>query len=179
VFGLGKTKIPLNDLADILAKNVLRPLEDPSEQDLMFRKQAEQVGVEPKRFTFEVIAIQLFATGAAINRERLEGRMTMETATALTKESLRATHRRLENTTNYDLLELGFDPEEAFDLMMERLERYSQPLWRNGSIRDVYRFFAEFCGFPESDVLERIGWSLTQVRGDEMGEFLMRRVKIV
>jgi len=51
--------------------------------------------------------------------------------------------------------------------------------WGSGSIKDIRRFFAEFCGFPESEVLERIGWSLTRVRGDEMGEYLRRKVTIV
>lgn len=169
----------LNDLADILAKSVLQPLEDPSEQDLAFRKQAEQVGVNPKRFTFEVIAIQNYAFGQAINRERLEGRMTIETATALMEQVLRTIHRRLRETTSFDLLQLGLGPQKAFDLMMERHDRYIQPAWGNGSIRDIRMFFAEFCGFPDSEVLERIGWSLAQVRGDELGEYLRRKVKIV
>ena len=53
------------------------------------------------------------------------------------------------------------------------------PHGENGSITDVRRFFAEFCGFPNSDVLERIGWTLFAFSGDEMGEFLRRKVKII
>jgi len=177
MFGLGKTKIPLNDLADILAKIVLLPLEEPSEQDLIFRKQAAQVGVVQERFIFEIIAIQNFTIGAAINRERLEGRMTIETATALIKQVLLAIHRRLGES--HALLQLGLGPEEAIDLLIKRAERYSEPTWGKGSIKDIRKFFAEFCGYPQSDVLERIGWSLTQIRGDEMGEFLRRKIKIV
>jgi hypothetical protein len=179
LFGLGKVKISLNNLSENMAMIALHPLENPSEDDLMLRKQAVQVGVDPKQFTFEVIAINTFTITQAINRERLEGRMTPEIAEALIVQVLRVIHRHLHETTSYDLLQLGLGPEEAFELMMERTERYAQPAWGKGPITEIRRFFAEFCGFPNSDVLERIGWILFQFRGDEMGEFLRRKVKII
>ena len=179
VFGLGKVKISVNDLSERLASVALHPLENPSEDDLMLRNQAVQVGVDPKQFTFEVIAINNFTITQAINRERLEGRMTPEIAEALIVQVLKVTHRRLHENTSYDLLLLGLGPEEAFELMMQRGDRYSQPAWGKGSMTDIRLFFAEFCGFPNSDVLKRIGWILFQFRGDEIGEFLRRKVKVI
>ena len=69
MFGLGKVKISLNDLSEGLARVALHPLVNPSENDLMLRKQAVQVGVDPKQFTFEVIAIKTYTITQAINRE--------------------------------------------------------------------------------------------------------------
>lgn len=157
----------------------LRPLDNPSQDDLKLRDQAVQVGVDPKKFTFEVIAINTYTVTQAINRERLEGRMATEKAAALIEKVLQVINRRLRETTSYDLLLLGLDPDEAFELMMERAERYAQPAWGKGPITDVRRFFADFCGFPNSEVLERIGWILFAFRGDEMGEFLRLKAKII
>jgi hypothetical protein len=178
LFGLGKIKVSLNDLSERLATVALQQLENPFEDDPMW-KQAMQVGVDPKQFTFEKIALVTFTITQAINRERLERRMTPETAAALIERLLQVIRRRLHETTSLDLLLLGLGPEEAFELMMDRGERYAQPAWGYGSMTDIRRFFAEFCGFPNSDVLERIGWILFQFRGDEMGEYLRRRVKII
>jgi len=178
LFGLGKVKVSLNDLPERLATVALRQLENPSEDDPMW-KEAKQVGVDRKQFTFEVIALATFTMTQVINRERLEGRMKPETAAAIIERLMQVIRRRLHDTTSLDLLLLGLGPEEAFELMMDRCERYAQPAWEHGSITDVRRFFAEFCGFPNSDALERIGWILFQFRGDEMGEYLRRRVKII
>jgi hypothetical protein len=183
MFGLGKITVALSVLADSLAKSPLHLLDRcPVGKALIaqdvIRKQAVQVGVPPKRFIFEVIAITIFATTQAINRERLERRMTAETAEALIKQFILAIHERLHETSTYDLQIIGLGPEEAFDLMMERSERYAQPGWGKGPVTDVRRFFAEFCGFPNSAVLEQVGWTLF-LEGDRTGEYLRRKVKII
>ena len=105
--------------------------------------------------------------------------MTLEIAEALIVQVSKVIHRRLHESTSYDLLLLGLGPEEAFELMMQRGERYAQPAWGKGSMTDIRLFFAEFCGFPNSDVLQRIGWFLFQIEGDGIGEFLRRKVKII
>jgi hypothetical protein len=178
MFGFGKKNIPLDEAAALMAQVALLPLESPSPQDLSFRSQAITAGMDKNRFTFEVIALQVFAMGAAINRERLEGRLVPEKAERLVTGLIRDVHKRLRETTIYDLLELGLDPDQAIDLIMSRSSRYSEPSWGVGNIADIRQCFAEFCGMPNSDVLQRIGWSLMQVRGDGHGEWL-RKVKIV
>ncbi len=181
MFGFGKKKVPTNVVAAMLAQVVLRPLEDPSEQDVIFQKRAVAAGMKEEDkccFTFEAIALSVYATNAAINRERLEGRMNPEQTVSLMKEFMRAVYDRLEKTKSYDLLRLELEPEAAMELIIKRGEIYAEPSWGRGTTDDIPRFFAKFCGIPDSDILKRIGWSLFQVRGDSNGEWL-KTVKMI
>jgi len=173
-----KTKMTVEEVARVMAEAALLPLENPSKQDQMFQEQALTVGVEKKRFTFEAVALSTYSMAAIINRERLEGKISAEKTELLVMGFLRAINDRLRNTTICDFILLGLGPDETFELMTERGARYSEPTWGRGKIDDIPRFFAEFCGFPDSDILERIGWSLIQVRGNYWGDWL-RTVKII
>jgi hypothetical protein len=161
-----------------MAQLALRPLENPSEEDLGFREEAVEAGMDPNRFTLEVIALQAFAMTAALNRERVEGRMSLEKQQVLVREFLRAVHTRLVETPTYDSLKLGLEPDEAFEVFTTRAERYSEPGWGQGVPEDIPRFFAEFCGLSDSHILRRIGWYLVFVRGDRSGDWL-KGIKIV
>lgn len=157
---------------------MLTPLESPSGQDIRFRERAVGEGVGNDRFTFEVIALQAYVMGAIVNRERLEGRLKLSETEALCIELLRAIHVRLNETTAYDILRLGIDADEAIDLIGQRAPRYAEPAWGRGHPDDVQRMFAEFCGAPESDILQQIAWSLVKIRGNGHGDWL-RTVRIV
>ena len=104
--------------------------------------------------------------------------MKLKDAESLARELLRAIHNRLQETTAYDFLLLGLDADEAVDLITRRTARYAEPSWGRGSPDDVQGFFAEFCGAPESDVLQQIAWSLVKIRGNGHGAWL-RTVRIV
>lgn len=178
MFGLGRTKVLLNDFASLMAQVALLPLENPSEQDLAFLKQPVGAGVGREMFAIEVIALQIYVMGAVINRERLEGRMRLEVAEPLVNEYLRAIHGRLQPLTNAGSLLAGSGIDQVMEFVSKRGEAYSQPSWGHGSYKNIPLFFAKFCGVPESDVLQRIGWSLTVVRGDSHGDWLLT-LKIV
>lgn len=178
MFGMGRKAIPLKAVAESMAQVALMPLEAPNAEDLMFKQQAVAEKVNPDRFTLEVIALQTFALTAAINRERLEGRLKLQTQQALVMEFLHAVHRRLVESSAYDLLRLGMDPDDTFELLTKRAERYSEPGWGRGTAADIPRFFAEFCGHADSSVLWQIGWHLGLVRGDLSGDWL-KRFKII
>lgn len=178
MFGFGRKSLPLQTVAALMAQFALLPLENPSEQDLFFRKRATDVGMDPSRFTLEAIALQTCAMAGAINRERLEGRMTLEKEQALIPEFLRAVHNRLIESTAHDLLRSGLDPDGVFELFTSRAEPYSEPGWGRAAPEDIPRFFAELCGFPDSPVLRQIAWYLFFVRGDRTGDWL-KSIKIV
>lgn len=166
VYGIRRATLPLKEVAAIMADMVLTPAHAPSEQDAAFERQAEEVGVPRERFAFEVVALQCYAMTQAIARERVEGRMDLTTQKLLTEEVLRGVHDRLRSNP------LGLDADTAMELIFQRGERYFEPAMGRGAMSDVQKFFAEFCGFPGSAVLERIGWSLFQVRGDMTGSWL-------
>lgn len=167
-----RSDVTTKDLAPVIAQMALLPLENPSEQDASFQGQAERVGVDRNRFIFEAVALQCYAMTAAINRERLEGRVPASVAELLVKQFIYAVHNRLQQTPSVVLTVLGLDPDSALELIMERGEKYAQPAHGHGSRADVWKFFADFCEHPGSGVLERIGWSLFQVRGDSSGDWL-------
>lgn len=177
MFGVGRKTIPLQIVAASMAQVALMPLENPSEEDLQLRGRAVDAGMDPNRFTLEVVALQTFAMTAAINRERVEGRLKLEKQQVLVSEFLRAIHKRLVETSTYDLLRLGLDSNDAFEVLAARAERYSEPGWGRGTPEDIPRFFAEFCGLPDSPVLREVAWYLTFVRGDHSGDWL-RSIKI-
>lgn len=177
MFGLGKRKIPLNEVAGLLAQTLIMPIENPSEQDLSFRAEATKAGVDKNRFTFEAVALQAYAMAAAINSERLAGKLDSEKAELLIVGFMRDFNDRLRNSKHLDSLPQGLDPDEALELMSVRATRYSEPAWGHGSMHDVPRFFAEFCGVTESDALQRIGGSLMQARGNYYLDWL-RTLKI-
>jgi len=178
MFGHRRQAIPLKVVAASMAQMALMPLESPSDEDLQFRGQAVSTGVDQCRFTLEVIALQAFAMTAAMNRERVEGRLSLEKVQILVREFLLAIHKRLVETSTYDLRQLGLDPDEAFEVFSNRADRYSKPGWGQGTIEDIPRFFAEFCGVPDSATLQQIGSYLVFVRGDLSGGWL-RSIKIV
>ncbi|HVT95924.1 MAG TPA: hypothetical protein VHE33_00355 [Acidobacteriaceae bacterium] len=178
MFGIGRKSLPLHIVAASMAQVALTPLENPSEEDLSIRQQAVEAGMDPNRFTLEVIALQTFAMSAAINRERVEGRLKLEKAQPLVHEFLQEVHKRLVETTAYDLLKLGLEPDDAFEVFLARAERYSKPGWGHGNPEDIPGFFAEFCGIADSLVLRQIGWRLTFIRGDLSGDWL-KSIKIV
>lgn len=178
MFGIGRKAIPLKSVAAWMAQVALMPLEAPSPEDVTLKQQAIGVGTDPGRFTLEAIALQVSMVAAAMNRERLEGRLKLETQQALTVEFLRAVHKRLSETKTHDLLHLGLDPDDAFEALASRGERYSEPGWGRGTAADIPRYFAEFCGHADSPVLWQIGWHLGIVRGDLCGQWL-KGIKIV
>jgi hypothetical protein len=178
MFGLGRKSFTVHSVAASMAEMALLPLESPSEEDISFRRLATLEGMDPNHFTLEALALQTFAMSAAINRERVEGRLTLEKQQVLVPEFLRAIHKRLVESTAYDLLSLGLDPDAAFDVFARRAERYSEPGWGQGTPTDIPRFFAEFCGLPDSQILRQIGSHLVFVRGDRSGDWL-KRIRIV
>lgn len=155
-----------------MAQALLMPLESPSKQDLLFQAEAMMAGVDKDRFTFEAVALQAYAMGAAINSERLAGKLDSKKAELLLVSFLRAFHDRLRHDNHLDLLSPGLHPNEVLELMSERAASYSEPAWGRGSMHDVPRLFAEFCGITESEVLQRIGGSLMQVRGNYYRDWL-------
>lgn len=178
MFGIGRKAIPLKIVAASIAQVALTFLEHPSEEDLELKCRAVSAGTDPDRFTLEAIALQVCIMTAAMNRERLEGRLKLETQQTLIMEFLRAVHKRLVENTTYDLLRLELDPDETFEVLTMRSERYSEPGWGRAAPEDIPRFFAECCGDADSPILKGIGWHLAFVRGDANGDWL-RGIKIV
>jgi hypothetical protein len=148
MFGFLKKKVTMSNVAEVLAQMALMPLERPSDQDVAFNRQALNVGVGQDRFTLEVIALQVYAMGAAINRERLETRITTEQAKQLIEKLIQAVYRRLETTSKL----IGLSADAAIDLIMERGDRYVEPAWSDESPDAVRKLFAQFCGVPNSSV---------------------------
>jgi len=170
MFGLGKTAIALDQLAEVLANAAFRPLQSPTEQDIMFQNQAAAVGLDKTRFLMEAAALQYFAVAASINTRRLSGGIKSEQASSLMKAMVISHHRKFHNdlpaTIQMDFLLLGLDVDDAYDFIIRRSDDYAKPENFVAAHKQVPKLFAKLCGVPDpNDVLQRIGWSLFVIRG--------------
>jgi len=168
----GRKKVTTAELAGIIANIVLAPLVRPEPQDDIFRQQAVAAGAEPNRFAFEAVALQCYAFSTAIARERSEGRITGEIGEQLVRQFMRGVHELIVARKGVRLTDVHLSPDDALELIMERGNKYVLWSYGQGEIHDVQKYFAEFCGVPGSDVLERIGWSLFLIRANAHGDWL-------
>jgi hypothetical protein len=168
----GRKKITTTELAGIIANIVLAPLVRPEPQNDMFRQQAVAAGAEPNRFAFEAVALQCYAFSTAIARERSEGRITGEIGEQLVKQFMGSVHEHIVARNGVRLAEVDLNPDDALELIMERGTKYVLWSYGQGDIHDIQKYFAEFCGVPGSDVVERIGWSLFLIRANAHGDWL-------
>jgi len=182
MFGFGKAEIDLNVLADFLADAAIEPLNKPLEQDILFRNQAVAVGMNEARFSLEAAALQYFAVAASINAVRLLGRIKDEQANSLMKAMIISHHRKfhidLNDAIQIELLLIGFDIDGAFNFVDRRALEYGSPENLASAQMTIPRLFARFCDVPDPNgVLQRIGWSILQIRGGNFVEIL-KGVKI-
>ncbi len=171
MFGLGKTAIPSHELAEVLSNAALRPLMNPTAQDLMFQTQAAAVGMDKTQFLLEATALQYFTVAASIGTRLREGGIKHEQASSLMETMFLSFHRKFQDelpaSLQLELLSLGLNIDAALDFVVERYGQYSSPEGSTDAHKRIPRLFAQLCGVPDpNDVLQRIGWSLFAIRGN-------------
>ncbi len=183
VFGFGKTAIDINGLADFLADAAIQPLNKPIEQDILFQSQAVAIGMNKTRFLLEASALQYFAVVASINTVRLSGKIKYEQAYSLMKAMIISHHHKFRDELNdsikMELLLIGLDTEDAFNLIDRRGVEYGMSENFVSANKTIPRLFARYCDVPDpNEILQRIGWSIFQIRGGNFVEIL-KRVRII
>jgi hypothetical protein len=171
MFGFGKTAIPLQELAEVLANASLSLLLNPTAQDFMFQTQAVAVGMDKTRFLLEATALQYFTVSASIGTRLLDGGIKREQASSLMESMFQSFHRKfhdeLPTALQLEFLSLGLDIDEAFDFIVDRYDEYSNPENSTDAHKGIPRLFATLCDVLDTnDVLQRIGWSLFAIRGN-------------
>jgi hypothetical protein len=171
MFGFGKTKIALQDLAEVMANAALSLLLNPTAQDFMFQTQAVSLGVDKTRFLLETTALQYFTVAASIGTRLLNGGIKQQQATSLMEAMLLSFHEKFHNelptSLRLDIFSLDMDIDEAFDLLAKRYDDYSISANSADAHKRIPKLFAQFCNVPDPDeVLQRIGWSLFAMRGN-------------
>jgi hypothetical protein len=171
MFGLWKKAIPSHDLAEVLSNAALRPLMNPTAQDLLFQTQAVAVGMDRTQFLLEATALQYFTVAASIGTRLLEGGIKPEQASSLMEAMFLSFHQKFHDelpaSLQLDFSSLGLDIDAALDFIAERYNKYSSPENSKDAHKRIPRLFANLCDAPDpNDVLQRIGWSLFAIRGN-------------
>lgn len=177
MLGFGKKKMDLIDVATVMA--AIAVPDKPLEQDIWFQENAISEGIEIDKFTFEVLALELFTFCQIINRERLEGRIDKDVCLRLSEEFLQAAYWRIQNVESTQLIVTGVDFEDVMTVLTYRNEQYSDLLFGEGASFDkVPELFAQFCDLPDSIALQWIGRTVLLRRGNAMGDWL-KTLKII
>ncbi|MGO8934013.1 MAG: hypothetical protein ACLQDA_09905 [Terracidiphilus sp.] len=182
MFGLGKKAIPLNQLADVLASAAIRPLLQPTKQDVIFLAEDESYGVDKARFQCEAAALQFFAVTAAINTHKLSGGLKPELASQLAEATIRAYLHKFENDLSFEA-KLAFaacaEEKRGVEFVYDRVEQYATSENFVAPHQKIPEMFSQFCGAPaRNGPLERIGWSIFIARGNVYIDIL-KKVKVV
>jgi hypothetical protein len=133
------------------------------------------------RFILEATSLQVFTAHAAINTLRLSGSITAEQSHGLITGSSLAIHEQLETAlfSNYDVRFACPFPYTPAEFILERSSSYAQPQLFVRPTEQIPKQFAANCELEDSNVLQRIGWSLFAIRGNFYWEAWLKSIKII